>query len=31
LIVLEVRADHVFIDNVAVDPQRQGAGIGRAL
>jgi ribosomal protein S18 acetylase RimI-like enzyme len=31
LIVLERYPDHVLIDNVAVDPDRQGAGVGRAL
>jgi len=31
LIVLIPAADHVLIENVAVDPARQGAGIGRAL
>jgi N-acetylglutamate synthase-like GNAT family acetyltransferase len=30
-IVMRREADHVFIDNVAVDPAHQGAGIGRAL
>jgi GNAT superfamily N-acetyltransferase len=31
LIVLERCPDHVLIDNVAVDPGRQGTGIGRVL
>ena len=31
LIVLERFPDHVLIDNVAVDPDRQGAGVGRVL
>jgi GNAT superfamily N-acetyltransferase len=31
LIVLERCPDHVLIDNVAVDPDRQGAGVGRLL
>jgi len=31
LIVLEPAPDHVVIANVAVDPERQHAGIGRAL
>lgn len=31
LIVLIHEADHVLIENVAVDPRRQGEGIGRAL
>jgi ribosomal protein S18 acetylase RimI-like enzyme len=31
LIVLEVASDHVLIANVAVDPDFQGKGIGRAL
>jgi ribosomal protein S18 acetylase RimI-like enzyme len=31
LIVLERWPDHVLIDNVAVDPDRQGSGVGRAL
>lgn len=31
LIVLIVMPDHLFVDNVAVDPARQGAGIGRLL
>lgn len=30
-IILEPREDHLWIDNVAVDPARQGAGLGRAL
>ena len=28
---LEDRGDHLWIDNVAVDPQRQGLGLGRWL
>ena len=31
VILMRWEADHVFIDNVAVDPDRQGAGIGRTL
>ncbi len=31
LIVLEATPDHVLIANVAVDPERQHGGIGRAL
>ncbi|HWO15939.1 MAG TPA: GNAT family N-acetyltransferase, partial [Solirubrobacterales bacterium] len=31
LIVLIQEPDHVLIENVAVDPDRQGEGIGRAL
>ncbi len=31
LIVLEPASDHLVIANVAVDPERQGDGIGRAL
>jgi ribosomal protein S18 acetylase RimI-like enzyme len=31
LIVLEPADDHVLIENVAVDPAHQGAGVGRAL
>jgi GNAT superfamily N-acetyltransferase len=31
LIVLIEEADHVLVENVAVDPGRQGEGIGRAL
>lgn len=31
LIVLVREPDHVLIENVAVDPERQGEGIGRAL
>jgi ribosomal protein S18 acetylase RimI-like enzyme len=31
LIVLETAPDHVLIANVAVDPERQHAGVGRAL
>jgi ribosomal protein S18 acetylase RimI-like enzyme len=31
IIVLAERADHLLIENVAVDPSRQGTGIGRAL
>jgi ribosomal protein S18 acetylase RimI-like enzyme len=31
LIVLERCPDHVLVDNVAVDPDRQGSGVGRAL
>ena len=31
LIVLVEQPDHLLVENVAVDPVRQGAGIGRAL
>jgi GNAT superfamily N-acetyltransferase len=31
LLVLLLEPDHVVIENVAVDPSRQGEGIGRAL
>jgi ribosomal protein S18 acetylase RimI-like enzyme len=31
LIVLIPKVDHLFVENVAVDPQWQGRGIGRAL
>lgn len=31
LLVLIQRPDHLLIENVAVDPDRQGEGIGRAL
>lgn len=31
LIVLIRKPDHVLIENVAIDPDRQGEGIGRAL
>jgi ribosomal protein S18 acetylase RimI-like enzyme len=31
LVVLGVNDEGFFIDNVAVDPRRQGAGIGKAL
>jgi ribosomal protein S18 acetylase RimI-like enzyme len=31
LIVLVAKPDHVLIENVAVDPRRQGTGIGRLL
>lgn len=31
LIVLLPEADHLLLDNVAVDPARHGGGIGRAL
>lgn len=31
VIVLVSQPDHVLIENVAVDPQRQGTGIGRRL
>jgi ribosomal protein S18 acetylase RimI-like enzyme len=30
-IVLEDEADHLWLDNVAVDPRWQGKGLGRAL
>ena len=31
LVVWRAEADHAFVDNVAVDPARQGQGIGRRL
>ena len=31
LVVLEQAADHLWLDNVAVAPDRQGMGLGRAL
>jgi GNAT superfamily N-acetyltransferase len=31
LIVLLAEADHLLLDNVAVDPAAQGQGVGRAL
>jgi N-acetylglutamate synthase-like GNAT family acetyltransferase len=31
VIVMRWEPDHVFIDNVAVDPGRQGSGTGRSL
>jgi len=31
IMVLVVRADHLLLDNIAVRPDRQGRGIGRAL
>jgi ribosomal protein S18 acetylase RimI-like enzyme len=31
LIVLVANPDHLLIENVAVDPAHQGAGVGRAL
>ena len=31
IVVLVAEADHVLVENVAVDPRRQGSGIGRAL
>ena len=31
LIVLVERTDHLLVENVAVDPARQGTGIGRTL
>jgi ribosomal protein S18 acetylase RimI-like enzyme len=31
VLVLEARADHLYIDNVAVDPEYQGRGLGREL
>jgi N-acetylglutamate synthase-like GNAT family acetyltransferase len=30
-LVLRIEPDHVFIDNVAVEPDSQGKGIGQAL
>ena len=31
LVVLAAHADHLLVENIAVDPIRQGEGIGRAL
>jgi ribosomal protein S18 acetylase RimI-like enzyme len=31
LIVLLLAEDHLLIENVAIDPERQGEGVGRAL
>ncbi|MCK8785086.1 GNAT family N-acetyltransferase [Roseomonas sp. NAR14] len=31
LCVLEDRPDHLYLDNVALEPARQGEGLGRAL
>lgn len=31
LLVLETHADHLLLDNIAVDPARHGQGIGRRL
>ena len=31
VLVLRVAPDHLFVENVAVDPARQGQGVGRAL
>jgi ribosomal protein S18 acetylase RimI-like enzyme len=31
VIVLVVKSDHLLVDNVAVAPERQGAGVGREL
>jgi GNAT superfamily N-acetyltransferase len=31
LVVLRPAADHLWLDNIAVDPARQGEGLGRAL
>ncbi len=31
LIVLVAEGDHLLVENVAVEPRRQGAGVGRAL
>lgn len=31
LLVLVARTDHLLLDNIAVDPEYQGQGIGRAL
>ena len=31
LVVLVPASDHLLVENVAVDPSRQGEGIGRAL
>ena len=31
VVVVRAESDHVFVDNVAVDPAAQGDGVGRAL
>ncbi|WP_193368137.1 GNAT family N-acetyltransferase [Pelagibius marinus] len=31
LLVLETHADHLLLDNIAVDPARHGRGVGRRL
>jgi len=31
LVVVETHADHLLLDNIAVDPVRAGTGVGRAL
>ncbi|MDO9710514.1 GNAT family N-acetyltransferase [Paracraurococcus lichenis] len=31
LVVIETHADHLMLDNIAVDPARQGSGEGRVL
>ncbi|HWB70285.1 MAG TPA: GNAT family N-acetyltransferase [Solirubrobacterales bacterium] len=31
VLVMSMRADHVFVENVAVDPERQGGGTGGEL
>ncbi|MCD7441802.1 GNAT family N-acetyltransferase [Streptomyces lincolnensis] len=31
LVVVEVRADHLYVDNIAVRPDAQGTGVGRRL
>lgn len=31
LIVMEVRPDHLYVDNVAVEPRAQASGVGTAL
>jgi N-acetylglutamate synthase-like GNAT family acetyltransferase len=31
VVVVRAERDHVFVDNVAVDPAAQGDGVGRAL
>jgi ribosomal protein S18 acetylase RimI-like enzyme len=31
LLVLEFQSDHMLLDNVAIAPERQGCGLGRAL
>jgi N-acetylglutamate synthase-like GNAT family acetyltransferase len=31
VLVLRPEADHLFVDNVAVEPEEQGSGIGGAL
>ena len=31
LLVLAARPDHLLLDNIAIDPERQGQGLGRTL